>query len=166
MVTKKKIDELVNFLNTEIKKVLGDRLDSAYIVGSYTRGNISLTRPDINWLLIHKNPIQDDTRWKLGEILTNTIDHFIDDFVVRPEPRPFKFSYPVKRGDEIFVNFSIVTNASSSEEFKRKNFFLPEYVFEGYKASANLIFGKDILKEIDFKVTKKINSRWCYKQNL
>lgn len=156
MVTREKIDELVNFLNTEIKRELGDRLESSYIVGSYTKGNISLTRPDINWLLIHKDPVQDITRWKLGEVLTNTIDHFISDFVVRPEPRPFKFSYPVKRGkNEVFVNFSIATNAPSPEEFKRKNFFLPEYVLEGFKASRGLIFGSDVLKKINFEVTKK-----------
>lgn len=155
MVTKKGIDKLVNFINLEIKKKLGDRLESAYIVGSYTQGKISLSRPDINWLLVHKNPIQDDSRWKLGEILTEAIDKFIDDFVVRPELRPFKFSYPIKKGQEVFVNISIVTHASSPDNFKRINNFIPEYVFEGFKVTRSLIFGKDILKGINFQVSKR-----------
>ncbi|EKE00296.1 MAG: hypothetical protein ACD_22C00051G0002 [uncultured bacterium] len=155
MITKVKVDELVNFLNLEIKRKLEGKLDSAYIVGSYTQGKISLVRPDINWLLVHKNPIQDETRWELGEILTEAIDKFINDFVVRPELRPFKFSYPIKRGEDVFVNVSIVTNASSPDEFKHINNFIPGYVFEGFKSTRSLIFGEDTLKDIDFQVTKK-----------
>jgi predicted nucleotidyltransferase len=155
MITKEGIDKLVSFLNLRIKRKLGNRLESVYVVGSYTQGKISLSRPDINWLLVHKDSIQDDSRWKLGEILTEAIDKFIDDFVIRPEFRPFKFSYPAKRGQELFVNVSIVTNASSPDDFKKRNSFIPEYVFEGFKATRSLIFGKDILKGINFQVSKR-----------
>lgn len=155
MVAKKDIDRLVTFINQEIKNNLGNGLESIYLVGSYAKGKISLSRPDINWLLIHKEPIEDDSRWKLGEILTETIDKFIGDFVVRPELRPFKFSHPIKKGKAVFVNLSIVSSASSPNEFKKKNSFIPEYVFEGFKASRKLVFGKDVLKNIDFQVSKK-----------
>lgn len=155
MITKKDIDKLVGFINQEIENNLGRRLESVYLVGSYAKGKVSLSRPDINWLLIHKEPVQDDSRWKLGQILTRAIDTFVNDFIVRPEPRPFKFSYPIKKGDEVFVNISIVSAAASPEEFKRKNSFIPEYVFEGFKKSRKLIFGKDILGDIDFKVSRE-----------
>jgi len=160
MVTKKNIDKLVNFINQGVKDNLGDRLESIYLVGSYTKGKISLSRPDINWLLVHKEPVQDESRWELGQVLTDAIDVFINDFVVRPEPRPFKFSYPIRRGmDEVFVNMSIVSSATSSDEFKTKNNFIPEYVLEGYKQTRKLVFGKDILENIDFKVSREIIHR-------
>ena len=150
-----KINELVDFINFEIKNKLGNDLEAVYLVGSYTQGKVSASRPDINWLLVHKEPVEDESRWTLGEILTRAIDKFINIFVVRPELRPFKFSYPLKRGKEVFVNLSIVSGTSSSDEFKRKNSFIPEYVFEGFKSTRKLVFGKDVLKNIDFQVSKK-----------
>ena len=83
MVNKKDIDRLVNFINEEIKTKLGEKLDSIYLIGSYTQGKITTSRPDINWLLIHKDPVEDNSRWILGEILTKTIDAFIKVFTVR-----------------------------------------------------------------------------------
>jgi predicted nucleotidyltransferase len=154
MITKDKVDNLVAFINKEIRKKLGKKLDCAYLIGSYAQGKFSLSRPDINWLLIHKDPVEDESRWVLGEILTNAIDKFLDDFTVRPELRPFKFSYPLKRGEDVFVNLSIVTNAPTPEEFKKKNHFLPEYVFEGYKVGRRLLFGEDVLGKITFQVDK------------
>jgi len=155
MVTKDRIDELVTFINEEIKKKLGKKLDSAYLVGSYAQGKSSQSRPDINWLLIHKDPVEDESRWILGEILTDAIDKFLSYFTVRPELRPFKFSYPLKRGEDVFVNLSIVTNAPTPEEFKKKNRFIPEYVFEGFKSSRKLFYGRDILGELTFLVDKQ-----------
>lgn len=155
MINKKGIDRLVTFINREIEERLGKKLESLYLVGSYAQGKISPSRPDINWLLIHKEPVEDESRWKLGEILTEAIDKFIEDFVVRPELRPFKFSYPIKKGEEVFVNLSIVSSASSADEFKKKNSFIPEYVFEGFKSGRKLVYGKDVLKNIDFQVSKK-----------
>lgn len=155
MVSKNKIDKLVAFINEEIERRLGKKLDCAYLVGSYAQGKTSPSRPDVNWLLIHKDPVEDISRWVLGEILTEATDKFISDFVVRSEPRPFKFSYPLKDGEDVFVNISIVTNDSSPEAFKHKNSFLPEYIFEGYKSSRKLVFGEDILKNINFSISKK-----------
>ena len=155
MVNKKDIDRLVNFINEEIKTKLGEKLDSIYLIGSYTQGKITTSRPDINWLLIHKDPIEDNSRWILGEILTKTIDAFIKVFTVRSEPRPFKFSYPIKRGEDVFVYISIVVNATLSDVFKIKNSFIPEYVFEGFKSSRKLVYGEDVLKNINFNISKK-----------
>ncbi|MGD8744530.1 MAG: hypothetical protein PVJ52_02975 [Candidatus Woesebacteria bacterium] len=146
---------MVDFINQRIEGKIGERLESIYLVGSYTKGKISHSRPDINWLLIHKEPIKDNSRWILGEILTDVIDEFENEFVVRPELRPFKFSYPIKRGKEVFINISIVSSASSSDEFKKRNSFIPEYVFEGFKQSRKLVSGKDVLKNINFQVSKK-----------
>ena len=59
MINSKSVDKLVGFINQEIKKRLGKKLESVYLVGSYTQGKISSSRPDINWLLIHKEPVED-----------------------------------------------------------------------------------------------------------
>ncbi|NMB91824.1 hypothetical protein GYA37_03185 [candidate division WWE3 bacterium] len=158
MINKENIDNLVSFINQEIIEKLGDKTEALYLVGSYASGNISLNRPDINWLLIHKDPVEDESRWVIGEIFTEAIDKFINQFVVRPELRPFKFSYPIKRGEDVFINLSIVTDAPSAQEFIHKNSFLPEYVFEGFKSSRKLVFGNDLLKNISFEVNK--NNIW------
>lgn len=156
MINKSLIKELVDYFNKKLKSNFKDRLESAYLVGSYPLGKVSLARPDINWLLIWKGFITGEDNWKLGELLTSTIDSFQDKFVVRPEFRPFKFAYPVKKGkDEVFVNIASAFSADSAEGFKKKNSFIPEYVFAGFKDSRKLIFGKDILADIEFKVTKQ-----------
>lgn len=155
LANKDDLDNLANYVNEEIIKLLSPKIESLYLVGSYTTGNISLNRPDINWLLIHKDPVEDESRWIIGEIFTKTIDKFIDIFVVRPELRPFKFSYPIKRGEDVFINLSIITDAPTKQEFIRKNSFLPEYVLDGYKSSKKLVFGNDILGNISFEVNKE-----------
>lgn len=154
MITEKKLKTLVDYFNDEITRRLKDQLTSLYLIGSYTSRNVSLSRPDINWLLIHRNPIADESRWILGEIITGTIDKFMNDLIVCPELRPFKFSYPVKRDSLVFTNFSIITGSENEKEFKALNFFIPEYVFAGFKASSKLIFGEDILSKFKFSVTR------------
>jgi len=57
MVTKRDLEDLVDFINTEISKRLGSKIDALYLVGSYASGSISASRPDINWLLIHNEKV-------------------------------------------------------------------------------------------------------------
>jgi len=156
VITEKNLQALVAFFNEEISHGLKNRLTSLYLIGSYASGNVSLSRPDINWLLIHQKPISDESRWILGEIITSAIDKFLNDIVICPELRPFKFSYPLKRGPLVFVNFSIVTSSEDEQEFKRINFFIPEYVFAGFKAGRKLIFGEDLLSKFNFSVTSDV----------
>ncbi|MBU0708271.1 hypothetical protein KJ596_00795 [Patescibacteria group bacterium] len=155
---KSKIENVVEFINTKLEAELGTKLESVYLVGSYPQGAISLARPDINWLLIWKNFISGEELWQLGAILTSAISSFEDDFAVRPEFRPFKFSYPVNdtgSKDEVFVNITFAFAATTEEEFKRVNSSIPEYVFDGFKSSRKLILGKDILANMNFATTKQ-----------
>ena len=96
---------------------------------------MSESRPDINWLLVWKEQPKGEEIWALGEILTDVILEFADEFNVRPEFRPFKFSRPLKTtGKDVFVNISNVVFADG-EAFKQKNSYIPEYVFLGFKKS-------------------------------
>jgi hypothetical protein len=86
--------------------------------------------------------------------LTRAIDEFEHEFTVRPEFRPFKFSYPIKSTpDDVFINITNVLTATSATEFKRKNPSIPDYIAAGFKSSRMLIFGFDVLKEMRFEVT-------------
>ena len=154
MLEKHKIDEVVNHINTELQNQLSNDLESVYLVGSYAIGLISPTRPDINWLLIWKQHIPGNDVWTLGKILTATINKFERDFTVRPEFRPFKFSYPlVKTQYDVFVNISSAFAATSTEEFRKKNDFIPDYIFAGFKNTRKLVFGNDLLSQIEFEVS-------------
>ena len=130
-------------------------METIYLVGSYTSGQISESRPDINWLLVWKEQLKGDDVWTLGEVLTDAVLAFEKGFNVRPEFRPFKFSHPLKTtGKDVFVNISNVVFADG-EAFKQKNSYIPEYVFLGFKKSRKLVFGNDILENIEFGITSE-----------
>lgn len=146
-----RIGELTDYLNTEIQARLGDRIETVMYLGSYALGRVSLARPDINYVLIWKERATADDYLTLGEILSKAIHKFLDYFVVRPEFRPFKFGYPAERGkQDVFVNISCLNMADQAN-----NFFLPEYVLDGFKHSRKMVFGSDIFAEMEFQVTKQ-----------
>ena len=148
------IQDVEEWINHQLISKLGDTLQSIYLVGSYPSGKVSLNRPDINWLLVWKGFVSGIDLWTLGEILTSTIEKFRQGVVIRPEFRPFKFSYPIERGkDECFVNITVVSGAATTEDFKKKNSFVPEYVFSGFKDSRKLIWGEDTLSNMEFAVS-------------
>lgn len=149
-------EELASHIAEQLQENFGNNIKSCYLVGSYAQGNVSKSRPDINWLLIWKDPPTGKEIWTLGEILTNTVNKFEDKYTVRPEFRPFKFSYPVKRGEkEVFINITNVVSAENQEAFKKKNSYIPEYVFLGFKESRKLVFGDDLLEKFDFEISKE-----------
>jgi len=146
-----KIDSLVDFFNSEFQTKLGKRLETVMIVGSYAQGKLSLDRPDINYVIIWKERGTADDYLELGKILADSIQKFLEDFVVRPEFRPYKFSYPAKRKDkEVFVNISCLNYFD-----KHNNFFIPDFVLDGFYQTRKIIFGYDVLANIDITVTKK-----------
>ena len=150
------IQDVEEWINHQLISKLGDTLQSIYLVGSYPSGKVSLNRPDINWLLVWKGFVSGSDLWTLGEVLTSTIEKFREKVVIRPEFRPFKFSYPIERGkDECFVNITVVSGAATTEDFKKKNSFVPEYVFSGFKDSRKLIWGEDLLENMKFEVTEE-----------
>jgi len=115
------VQDVEEWINHQLISKLGDTLQSIYLVGSYPSGKVSLNRPDINWLLVWKGFVSGIDLWTLGEILTSTIEKFRQGVVIRPEFRPFKFSYPIERGkDECFVNITVVSGAATTEDFKKK----------------------------------------------
>jgi len=154
MLQKEKIDQAVAYINDQIKQKFETRLESIYLVGSYPMGIISSTRPDVDWLLIWKEKIGGEDRWELGKILSKTINEFEHEFTVRPEFRPFKYSYPIKKTEyDLFVNLSNAYAAHDSATFKKLNPRIPDYVFAGFQSSRQLVFGTDLLKNIEFEVS-------------
>lgn len=154
MLEKEHVDDLVKFINENIAQKLSDKLAAVYLVGSYPMGIISQTRPDINWLLVWKDMVTGEERWTLGNILTKAVNEFEDRFTVRPEFRPFKFSYPIRKTKyDVFVNLSNAYMASETEDFRTRNKHTPDYVFAGYKNSRLLILGEDILARMEFEVS-------------
>ena len=149
------IESLVSTINSHIEQKLGGKLETIYLVGSYTSSKISESRPDINWLLVWKEQPKGEDIWILGEILTEVVLAFEGDFNVRPEFRPFKFSHPIKNtGKDVFVNISNVVFGAGNE-FKQKNGYIPDYVFLGFKKSRKLVFGRDVLENIEFDITSE-----------
>lgn len=145
------IDKLTTLLNSQMQSRLGDRIETLMYLGSYAQGRISLDRPDINYVLIWKNRGTSDDYLTLGEILSEAISEFLDRFVVRPEFRPYKFSYPVARKErDVFVNISCFDMAD-----KDRKFFLPEYVLDGFKHSRKMLYGTDVFADMEFEVTKQ-----------
>src|SRR3989304_7546957 len=146
-----KIEDLTKFLSEEINSKLGKRVHSLMYVGSYAKGKISKSRPDINYVLIWEVRGTADDYLTLGKILTEATSKFLKHFVIRPEFRPFKFGYPIQRKMyEVFINISCLNSVDNNQKF-----FLPDYVLDGFKHSRKMIFGTDVFGNMEFNVTKQ-----------
>ncbi len=153
MIESNLIEDLIDYINKEIQQKLKERLSATYLVGSYVLGTMSTTRPDINWLLFWNRYISGEDMWVLGNVITDSINKFEDQFTVRPEFRPFKFSYPIqKTKDDVFIN---INNAiyTENENLLETNLGIPPYLFAGFKNSKQLVFGTDLLDGLNIDIS-------------
>ncbi len=151
--SKKLVDNVANFFKESCTKILKDKLESFYFVGSYALNKISLDRPDINFLLVFKEKPNAEDFLNLGDICRETVKNFKNDCLVRIEFRPFRYIYPkFKKDFEIFIN-PIIMNMKDKDSDTPFNY--PKYFLEGIKSSRKIIFGNDVLKDIEIVLTKR-----------
>ena len=147
------LEELTTDLFKDIKKRLGDKVESLTLVGSYATGTFSLQRPDINFHIIFKETAGAEEKLILGEILSRIVHKFENRFTIRLEYRPFKFPAPYGKTDkfEIFIN-PIVNNVQDVHGDYPLN--MPRNVLAGMKKTRKVVFGKDVLGEIPTEIDK------------
>ena len=144
---KGEIDEMVEDMIGDLKRRLGDRLESVTLVGSYVTGRISMDRPDVNMVVFFKEFAMPKDLIELGKILYRTVDKFKEYFVVRLEFRPYRFVYPIHRGEqEVFINPLILNMGEKDLEFP---FNLPHWVLGGMREVRKVVHGSDVLKDLD-----------------
>lgn len=152
---KEKIDELIDELIKSLKEKLGNRLESIILTGSYAIGKISYDRPDVNLILFFKERFAPEDSIMLSKIFSRLVKKFKEEYVVRPEFRPFRFVYPRIRDKEkmeVFINPLILNMADINEEFP---FNQGHYILAGMKKMGKVVFGSDPLIGIDLKITKE-----------
>lgn len=148
---KEKIDNVVNYLIEILKKKLGMRLESINLIGSYALGKVSLDRPDVNLILFFKGWATAEDYIEFGKILYEVVNKFKDEFSVRLEFRPFRFVYPIVRGKlELFINPLLLNTAE-----KDRNFNLDPQFLDGAKATRKVVYGTDVLGDMEFEITKE-----------
>lgn len=159
------VNEIAKSFELDSKEKLGERLESFYLVGSYAFGKISLDRPDINFLLIFKDRATSDNFLTLAEILRDVIKNFKEKALVRPEFRPFKSIYPKFRRDyEVLLN-PIIMNMADKDLPVPFNY--PKYFLEGIKNSRRLLFGEDVLADIEIgEITRQHIQEWMMRDIL
>lgn len=147
-----KLDELINDLSSLLKERIGGSCEGLTLVGSCAVGKMSLARPDIGIFLPLKKGTSPDVFLSIGEIFTELIEKYKGTFAIRPEFRPFKFSYPLNKKDlEVFISGSIVRIEEKDLEFP---FGIPKNVLAGMRRARKVLWGQDILEEIDTSVDK------------
>lgn len=147
-----KLDELINDLSSLLRERIGDSCEGLTLVGSCAVGKMSLARPDIGPFLFLKKGVSADVFLSIGEIFTELIERYKGTFAIRPEFRPFKFSYPLNKRDlEVFIGANIVRMEEKDLEFP---FGISKNVLAGMKRAKKVLWGRDILEEMDTSVDK------------
>lgn len=158
-----KVNDLVEFINTNLSTKFSKNISALYLVGGYSINFFNSSRPDIDWLVIWDTHPTSEMLWELGLILTDGIDKFEPFFTVKPEFRPFNFTYAIKKTEhDVFVNFSQAYAGSNQREFEFLNDHIPVYVLAGFQASRNLVLGTDILKDYHFNITSELIMSHAY----
>jgi len=140
------VEDVAKNFEKACKKVLGERLHSFYMVGSYAFGKISLDRPDINYLLILKESAIPKDYLKLGDICREIVETFKKQCSVRIEFRPFRYIYPKIRKDyDVFLNPIVL----SLQEIKGMGCIFNKWFTEGLKSANKLLFGSDLLPTLE-----------------
>ncbi len=145
---------------TRLIDLLSKRLYSLYTIGSFVTGNISLDRPDLNFLLIFKQYTQPSDFLTLGQICQELEAEFAQSASIRVEFRPFRFILPHYQN-----NFEISLNPiiTSIEEIKNMgNVIFNPWFTQGLKANNKLLFGEDFLKILNPPaVTRELLKRYA-----
>jgi hypothetical protein len=134
-----------SFEKTCLEK-LGERLESLYVVGSYALGNISLDRPDLNFLLILKGYATPNDYLMVGEICKGIVGSFRNKCRILVEFRPFRYIYPKTRGGyDVTLNPII----QSVQEIRERGVIFTKWFTEGMKNANRLIRGEDFLATVN-----------------
>lgn len=149
------IDSVAESFQEACQEKLGERLKAFYVAGSYAFGEISLDKPDLNYILMFKEKGEGDDYLALGDIIKSVSKKYEDKALIKPEFRPFRYIYPpiTKEGYMITLN-PILMNMQ--EKDLQVPFNLPKFFLKGIKSSRKLLYGEDALAEVEIgKVTQK-----------
>lgn len=158
---KQKIDEMVNEVIENLKAKLGTYLENITLSGSYATGKMSLERPNINILLFAKTNPPANLYLETGIILYNIGKKYLKFFRFRVDPFPFRFARSIGEKEvEVSVNLNIfemtdkdLTIWITPTKKIRTPFGAPEPVMQSFKSMRKVVFGKDVLDNMEFHVT-------------
>lgn len=157
---KQKIDQFVRELLEEIQKELGDWLVGITLTGSYAVGTMSSENPNVNILLFVKPKHPANFYLRLGEILYQLGYSYLDYFSFQPALFPFRFAQPLGDKDvTLTIHIDPLNLGERDLEMwlgpKKKiktPFGLPEVVLSGFQSMRKVIWGKDVLGEMEFNL--------------
>jgi hypothetical protein len=158
---KQKIDEMVNEIVDNVASKLGTYIESITLSGSYATGKMSLERPNINILVFVKPEPPATLYLETGRILYSAGKKYSEFFRFRIDPFPFRFIYPIGNSDlEVSVNLNFYEIADKDlimwmtpDKKIRAPFGAPEPVIQSFKAMRKVVFGTDVLGNMEFHVT-------------
>lgn len=162
---KSQLDKLLKNIVKEIveglKSEAGDYIESITLVGSYTIGKISYQRPNINILVFLKPGHPAKTHLSIGKVLRRVARKFSKNFRFRIDPFPFRFVFPIGKGEpEVTVNVNpFYMEEQNLETFVGPNkliktpFGVAEIIMQGMKDTRKVLYGSDVLGDMDFSVS-------------
>ncbi len=140
------VKRVANTFQKYIAKYLEQYLESFYLVGSFVSGEISLDRPDINYLLIFKGATSPKNYLAIGQITQAIEAQFAPWTSIRVEFRPFRYILPhYPHNFEISLNPIIISTTDITE--MGSMIFSPWFT-QALRSNNKLLFGRDYLKSL------------------
>ena len=154
------IDSLVRKIVKNLSEELGYCLESVTLIGSYTIGKISSERPNVNFLIFTKPNVSANEYLKIGEIFYSVSKKYLNYFSVKIDSPPFRTGFPIGNKELQLVLSPNVLNIVQKND--NPPFGVPLNVLEGMKSTRKIVFGNDLLKDINVKYTKKDVTNWAF----
>lgn len=150
---KRKVEKFGSELTSSIQEEIGSYLESLTLTGSFVVGDISTERPDINMILFFKEQVPGDAYLQLGRIFYDLAESYAEFFSVRADMLPFRFAPPVGGKDlELSVTPLLLNMANKDME---PSFGIAPQVLQGMKETRKVVYGSDVLGEMEFDVGRK-----------
>ncbi len=140
------IEKIASTFQEYVVKYLKLYLESFYLVGSFVSGEISLDRPDVNYLLIFRGTTSPKNYLAIGQITQAIEAQFAPWTSIRVEFRPFRYILPhYPHNFEVSLNPIII---STTEIAGMDGTIFSPWFTQALKSNNKLLLGRDYLKSL------------------
>jgi predicted nucleotidyltransferase len=148
------IKGFVEDLIANIREEMGNDVESVMLFGSYPIGRSSKAMPDINIAIFVRGGVSPVHYLKLGEAIAKVGKKY-QDFNIYVDLRPFKYTRRASKHKQLKTIIVAPVLLDMNEKYHPEfPFGVSKYVLQGLKKTRKVVFGEDVLADVEVKVDR------------
>lgn len=157
---KKVIDNFIGELIQKLITNLKDYLESITIAGSYGIKRISLQRPNVNILIFLKPHSQAHVILRIGEIIYQTSQNYLQYFSLKVDSFPFRLGLREGEKDLQLILSPRILFMDEKKDYPPFN--IACNVLKGMREMRKVVYGSDPLENVNLEYSREDFLNWAY----